>query len=79
MSNLLDNIKAYFMNNSREQILKEWNATKAADQVGPAVVEYLDELKNIRGTILEPDEGYNFSTIEPLNPEFNSGFFFNLP
>ncbi|MGM0579760.1 MAG: hypothetical protein ACQETL_03715 [Bacteroidota bacterium] len=78
MSNLLENIKEYFNSNSREQILRDWNSTKSADEVGPTVAEYLDELKNIKGTILEPDEGYNFTTSESLNPEFNSGFFFNL-
>ena len=78
MSNLLENIKEYFNSNSREEVLRDWNSTKSADDVGPNVAEYLDELKNIKGTILEPDEGYNFSTNEILNPELNSGFFFNL-
>lgn len=39
---VLDSLKEYFANNSREQIEKDWNETEEWDNVGPTVEEFMD-------------------------------------
>lgn len=39
---LLDSLKEYFANNTREQIEKDWKETEEWDNVGPTVKEFME-------------------------------------
>lgn len=43
MNTVLENLKLYFQNNSREQIEKDWAESEKYDKVGPSVDEFLHQ------------------------------------
>lgn len=49
MSTLLENLKKYFAETPREQVLKDWESSKKFDKVGPTVKEFIDNQKTFNG------------------------------
>lgn len=41
MNTILDNLKSYFQNNSREQIEKDWAQSEKYDSVGPTIDDFI--------------------------------------
>ena len=66
-SNLLEELKEYFENTPREQILKDWESTKEYEGVGPTTDEFLTSVYSQRVKIVT----------NIYSPSFSSGFFFN--
>lgn len=64
---LLEELKEYFENTPREQILKDWESTKEYEGVGPTADEFLTSVYSQRVKIV----------INIYSPSFSSGFFFN--
>ena len=78
MNNLLTELRAYFAAHTREEILKDWEATAEYDEISIPVEEFLSGMKPYH---------YKFQTTTPtrkeprtnigtsFNPESTSGFF----
>ena len=67
VSNLLEELKQYFENTPREQILEDWERTKEYEGVGHTADEFLTTVYSQRVKIVT----------NIYSPSFSSGFFFN--
>ena len=67
VSNLLEELKQYFENTPREQILEDWERTKEYEGVGLTADEFLTSVYSQRVK----------SVTNIYSPSFSSGFFFN--
>lgn len=66
-SKLLEELKAYFENTPREQIIADWEKTKGYEEVDLTADDFLDSIFFERVEIIT----------NIYSPKFSSGFFFN--
>jgi hypothetical protein len=79
MASVLESLKLYFQNNSREQIEKDWAETEKYDGVGLKVDDFIHHSKLIYGIQTENSYWVYNSMIKIIkNPKFSSDFLFNL-
>lgn len=78
MSTVLESLKLYFQNNSRNQIEKDWAESEKYDKIGPTIDEFIHQSQ----FIFEQDmkgSFWEFSCLNQIieNPKFTSDFFLN--
>lgn len=75
-NNFFEELKKYFQNTPREQILEDWARTEKFDELGPTVEEFITNTQQYHKVRLEDplDTEVHFSN-DNLSPEFTSGFF----
>lgn len=79
MNTILENLKSYFQENSREQIEKDWAEFDEYDNVGPSVYWFLEQSRLFcEPNKKEPFWGYYCSNQIIENPKFTSDFLFKL-
>lgn len=75
MNTIFEDLKKYFATTPQDKILKDWEATKIDDEIGPTVQEFLcytDFFFNIsNSTEVRPNEKI---TINHTDPKYTSGF-----
>lgn len=75
MENIVEKLNQYFKITSSVQILKDWEATKDFDQVGPIMDDFLNQVNQLYKIKLhDPAEGHNL-IINDYSPKFTSDFF----
>lgn len=76
MENLLVELKKYFASHTREQILKDWEATAEYDSVGVLCCDFVTNVNDnipkfhINADLLKLNDNY-------YSPKEFSGFFYN--
>jgi len=77
MKTLVDSLKLYFQNNSRNQIIKDWNEYEIYDEVGVTVDDFLHQ-SNLLYEIENECSYWQFTSINKKieNPEFAPDFLF---
>lgn len=73
MNNILESLEAYFANNTREQIEKDWAELSHYDNIGPTVNDFLSQCLDL----IPPQNHYTFKT-NKKSPKFTSDFFYTL-
>ena len=77
-NNFFEELKKYFENTPREQVLADWAKSEAFTQVGPSVAEFIMHTKKYYySNLVDPIESDINFTNANFNPEFSSGFLFN--
>ncbi len=76
MSTVLENLKLYFQNNSREQIENDWAESEKYDKVGPTIDEFMHQSQFFY-ELENNDPFWEFSCLNQIieNPKFTSDFF----
>ncbi len=76
MNNIFEELKKYFSSTPQNEVLKDWESTKADDAVGPTLSEficYTEQMFRIANSEkIKPKEKTN---IIFNNPKYTSGFF----
>ncbi len=76
MSSLIENLKSYFANTSREKILMDWEETLEFDNVGITMDEFLIQTNwNFRIKTDDPLNGGANLIVNNYSPKFSSDFF----
>jgi len=77
METIIEKLKKYFQNNSREKIEKDWKKTEMYDKIGPSIEEFIFHSKILYEIELK-NSYWEFYNINKLlkNPEFTSDFLF---
>ena len=73
--NMLEELKRYFRETPKEEVLRQWEETKDLDEVGPTVEEFLEYTEHFYKTTMEDPLTDKGILNEKLSPEFTSGFF----
>jgi hypothetical protein len=77
-NNFFEELKKYFENTPREQVLEDWGKSLEFDNVGPTVEDFLNLTKKYYQTHLNyPAESEMIFKTNNANPKFTSGFLFN--
>ena len=77
MSTILENLKLYFQNNSREQIDKDWAESERYDKVGSTIDEFIHQSQFFY-ELENKDSFWEFNCLNQIseNPKFASDFFY---
>lgn len=76
MNNFFEELKKYFHDTPRDQVLEDWAKSEKFDEVGPTVEEFLRNTKqHYKVHSEEPLDVGIYFTNDNLNPKFTSGFF----
>lgn len=78
MNNLLTELRAYFVSHTKDEILKDWEATAEYDEIGIPVEEFLSSMEpyHYKFQTTTPTRKYPHNNIgTSFNPESTSGFF----
>jgi len=75
MSTILENLKLYFQNNSREQIDKDWAESEKYDKVGLTIEELMHQSQFFY-KLENKDSFWGFNCLNPIleNPKRTSDF-----
>lgn len=78
MSTVLEGLKLYFQNNSRDQIEKDWAESEKYDKIGPTIDEFIHQSQFIFAQEMK-GSFWEFSCLNQIieNPKFTSDFFLN--
>jgi hypothetical protein len=79
MNTILENLKLYFQNNSKEQIISDWAESEKYNSIGPKIDEFIEQ--TIYHHKIENDkEFWEFNSLNNIitNPKFASDFLFKL-
>ncbi|MDP4272662.1 MAG: hypothetical protein Q8907_00095 [Bacteroidota bacterium] len=76
MSTILESLKSYFQNNSREQIERDWAEFEKYDKIGLKVDEFLERCKLLYEQDTK-DTYWEYNCLNQIikNPKFASDFF----
>ena len=76
MNNLLAELRAYFATHTRDEILKDWEATAEFDAIGITVDEFLSSTATYHYDYQSKSHKHPCNNIGTcFNPEATSGFF----
>lgn len=78
MDTILEKLKSYLENHSKDEILNDWAKTKKYDQSGPSVDWFLEYTMNINQEVGLVENYWEFSSCNYIteNLEFTSDFFY---
>lgn len=76
MRTILENLKLYFQNNSREQIEKDWAESEKYDKIGPTIDNFMLQSQLFYELEMK-DSFWEYSCLNDIieNPKFASDFF----
>jgi hypothetical protein len=79
MNTILENLKLYFQNNSKEQIISDWAESEKYNSIGPKIDEFIEQTI-YRHKIENDKEFWEFNSLNNIitNPKFASDFLFKL-
>lgn len=72
MGSLIENLKDYFNNTSKEQLIKDWKAISELNTIGPDVIEWAAQVKKTNKPILLPYYNQDYKTIADSSIDSNN-------
>lgn len=78
MNNFVDELKKYFENTPREQVLKDWAESEEFSETGTTFEEFIETQKKYQKVRLKEFENVETTFNNLHDPKFSSGFFISL-
>ncbi|MBE7653948.1 hypothetical protein [Tenacibaculum finnmarkense] len=79
MTTILENLKLYFQNNSKEQIKKDWSESEKYNGIGPKIDDFIEQTI-YHHKIKNNKDFWEITSLNNItkNPKFTSDFLFKL-
>lgn len=75
MNNFLEDLKKYFENTPKEEVLKQWRKSAELDSIGVSMNDFLRNLNHYHFTFIPSNSETEKQFETNINPKFTSGFF----